>query len=108
MQIIEITSEEAKRFIKEEGVILIDVRTPVEYELYRIEEGKVLNIPIEELKARNDELKGYKMVICICRTNRRSREAARTLSELGFNPVYVVKDGVLGWLKLSQSMSLEF
>ncbi len=100
MDIIEITSDEARELIKEKGTVLVDVRTPTEFELYRIEEGNVVNIPLDELKEHRSELKKYRKILCICRTNRRSSEAAKILSVFGFTEVYVVKDGVIGWLKL--------
>lgn len=100
MNIIEITSEEARRMVKDEDTILVDVRTPTEFELYRVEEGNVVNIPLDELKENHPDLKKYRRILCICRTNRRSTEAARILGLLGFDRVYVVKDGVVGWLNM--------
>ncbi len=101
MHIIEITSEEARRLLREDGVILVDVRSPVEFDLYRVEDEKVINIPLDELDLRKDELMKYKKILCICRTNRRSREAALLLVKLGFDTVYVVRDGVVGWLGMA-------
>lgn len=100
MNYIEITKDEAAKLLSNEGAVLLDVRMPEEFSLYRVEGKRVVNVPLNSLEERADELRGYSIILCICRTNRRSREAARILSRLGFENVYVVVDGVLGWLGL--------
>lgn len=68
-------------------MILLDVRTPQELSgpLGKIDEA--INIPVQELVQRIDELKQYKEkeILVICRTQNRSAVAVNILKQNGFN-----------------------
>ena len=57
------------------------------------------NVPLEELQARLSELKAFKTrpVRLVCRTDRRSTQAARLLSEAGFEDARVIEGGMTAW-----------
>lgn len=82
-----------------EDVLLLDVRSA---EDYVGEQGHVkgsLLIPFEELNTRLSEIESFqeKMVMTICRTDRRSAKAAQILAKNGFADVHVVKEGMTDW-----------
>jgi len=82
-----------------EDVLLLDVRSA---EDYVGEQGHVkgsLLIPLEELDARLSEIEKFqeKIVMTICRTDRRSEKAAQILAKNGFVDVHVVKQGMAEW-----------
>ena len=88
--------KELKRKIDDkEDFILLDVRTPDEYEEGHIE-GSVL-IPVNEVLDRHDELEKDKEIVVYCRTDNRSSFAANLLFKLGYKDVSNVKDGILAW-----------
>jgi rhodanese-related sulfurtransferase len=99
-EIINIPATEAKKMIdsKDYGLIL-DVRTMEEYtgELGHID-GSVL-IPVQELNDRIGEIEKHKdkKVIVVCRSGVRSRKASDILLQKGFNKVYNIADGMIGW-----------
>ncbi len=98
MQIRLITKQEAQHMLTDKSTIMVDVREPEEFDLYRIEGDNIVNIPLKSIKDRLNYLAGFSKIICICRTNRRSMEAASMLAKYGINEIYVVKEGVIGWL----------
>ena len=82
-----------------EDVLLLDVRSA---EDYVGEQGHVkdsLLIPLEELNTRLAEIEKFqeKTVMTICRTDRRSAQAAQILAKNGFLDVHVVKQGMTDW-----------
>lgn len=68
-----------------QGAFLIDVRTPEEYELGSIE-GSV-NIPLDELRDRLDEIPKDKDLYVTCQVGLRGYLAARILTQKGFKPI---------------------
>ena len=94
--------EELKQKIDEkQDVLLLDVRSADDYvgEQGHID-GSVL-IPLEELDSRLSEIEDFqeKIVMTICRTDRRSAKAAQLLIKHGFSDVHVVKQGMTDWNK---------
>lgn len=79
--------------------LLLDVREHREYdgELGHIA-GSVL-IPLKELPARAQELEGARgrPIVAVCRSGVRSTTAAAILAGLGYEHVYNLRDGMVGW-----------
>jgi len=90
-----------KRIDDGEDILLLDVRTA---EDYNGEQGHIAGsvlIPLEQLEKRLDEISDYyeKTVVTICRTDRKSADAAKLLAEKGFADVHVAKMGMTDWIK---------
>ena len=89
-------------------IIMIDVRTPPEYDgtLGHVP-GSIL-IPLSELNSRIDEIEEYrdKELIMICRSGNRSGRATHMLRELGFNAVNMA-GGMLAWNKMMKSIKFD-
>lgn len=83
---VRVQPEDAKTLV-EGGALLLDVRTEGEYEDGGIE-GSV-NIPIQELPGRMDELGGKDATIVVyCQSGGRSAMAKRLLESNGFTEVH--------------------
>lgn len=83
--------------LREEGVappLLLDVRTPLEFQSERIEDA--LNVPLDQLDARLDEVPDRANVVVVCRTGVRATIAAETLGRAG-RRARVLEGGVHGW-----------
>jgi len=82
-----------------EDVLLLDVRSVDDYvgEQGHVE-GSLL-IPLEDLPSRLSEIESFqeKTVMTICRTDRRSAQAAQILLKSGFADVHVIKQGMTDW-----------
>lgn len=81
-----------QKLAKDTNAVVLDVRTPAELAgpLGKIE--KAINIPIQELPQRINELKPYKdkQIYVICRTQNRSFASSQFLNKNGFKTVYVL------------------
>lgn len=71
--------------------VLIDVRTPMEFGLGSIK-GAV-NLPVDDLRERLDEVPQGKMIVVFCGTGHRSYFASRILAQKGFDEVYNLSGG---------------
>ncbi len=76
---------------------ILDVRTPREFSAGHIK-GATL-IPISELAARLDELKGHRQdpLFVYCRSGNRSTVASKFLVDAGFEEVINLRDGFMNW-----------
>ena len=86
--------------------VVIDVRSPGEFngELGHIE-GAV-NVPVETLEDRLDEIPPDRPVVLVCLTDRRSRNAARLLRAHGFGDLAVLRKGMTAWHARQRAPSL--
>ena len=76
------------------GLLLLDVRSPIEFESERIE-GAV-NVPLDALDARLDEIPESADLVVVCRTGVRATIAAESLARTG-RRARVLDGGVLAW-----------
>lgn len=77
------------------GAIYVDVRTP--QELSSGFAPYALNIPLNDLKTRFNELPKDKDLLIYCRSGRRSEAAAHFLVKNGYERVYNVLGGFLAY-----------
>jgi len=80
---------------QKKDILLLDVRSQADF----IKQATLL--PLEELSRRINELDEYKnkTIITICRTDKRSSQAAKTLTHSGFENVQVARMGMTDWNK---------
>jgi nucleotide-binding universal stress UspA family protein/rhodanese-related sulfurtransferase len=64
---------------------IVDVRSPGEFDASHVD-GAV-NIPLEQLSGRIQQLEGSEQIVLYCRSGNRSSHAKRILSEAGINKV---------------------
>ncbi len=74
--------EEDEALPRDSSVTLLDVRTPMEYSMGHAE--GFLNIPVDELRERIEELDKHKPVYVMCQSGLRSYLASRILMGSGF------------------------
>jgi len=71
------------------------------YEEYRrfkrIEDDRVIRVPLEELRVRMSELPKDKEIVIICQIGSRAYEAYRILRGAGFSNVKVMEGGLAFW-----------
>ena len=94
----DVTVQEARSLIEDKpDLVILDVRTASEYEEGHIE-GAV-NIPVQELSARLDELSREDELLVYCRTGNRSAQAVDILQDVGFTKIYHMNAGITGWIE---------
>ena len=92
-----ISMDEAKTLMeKEEGYILLDVRTKGEYESGYI--PAAINIPLSDIDEKIISFLPNKsqMILVYCRSGNRSREASDKLSKLGYTNILEI-GGINAW-----------
>lgn len=78
-------------------VQLVDVREIDEFEEIRI--PYAINIPLSEFQFRMDEIAEDKPVVFVCRSGNRSAMAGDMLSANGYDEVYNLQEGMIGWMR---------
>ncbi|MGE3803285.1 MAG: molybdopterin-synthase adenylyltransferase MoeB [Gemmataceae bacterium] len=92
------TVEELKQRIdQQDGVFILDVRNPEEFQICRIP-GSTL-IPLPELPNRLKELDAARELIVHCKSGMRSQKAVNILREAGFGKARNLKGGILEWAR---------
>ena len=91
-----ITSDEAKKMIETQKVIVVDVRTLEEYTEGHI--PNAISVPLETIENKAEaKLKNKDdLILVYCRSGRRSREAALKLIENGYTNV-IDFGGIKDW-----------
>lgn len=82
---------------QKEDLVILDVRTVEEFESGHVEGA--INIPVEELAERLDELSKNDELLVYCRTGNRSGNAVNILSDGGFTKIYHMHEGISVWIQ---------
>ena len=93
MEKYDISMEQLNNMVSE-GAILLDIRSPQEYEEGHLE-GSIL-IPEYELMAKVGKIitDKEKTIIVYCNTGTRSKKAQKILNKLGYEKVYNLYQGL--------------
>ena len=89
----------AQILTNEQDVVLVDVRSPVEYRELHAEGAELVPLPTlnPESEAARLAEKGRNGVVVICQRGSRSKEAAEKLDKAGLGKLHVVEGGTLAW-----------
>ena len=95
----ELTAKEGLEFIKNGNPLILDVRTPKEFQMGRLENAKL--IPVQVLQQRLSELEAFKNkdILIYCATGNRSTVASKILNDQGFTKVSNLRRGIVNWYK---------
>jgi len=102
-----ITQDEAQAMIASNpDAIILDVRTPEEYEKEHIPDA--LLVPIDDLRAEDFSKLPDKdaMILVYCWTGRRAEDSAKILVEHGYKHVYEF-GGLVDWTGAFEGMELK-
>ncbi len=91
-----VTPEDAYGLVsKREGLYLLDVRTPGEYQQARLEGARL--IPIDQLVNRLSELPRDQPILVYCAVGSRSAQVVNYLARQGYPEVYNLYGGIFSW-----------
>jgi uncharacterized membrane protein YdjX (TVP38/TMEM64 family)/rhodanese-related sulfurtransferase len=92
---------ELKKRIANDDTLVLDVRTAEDFIGEQGHIDSALNISVEELPDRINELTEYieRPISIVCRTDKRSAKAALLLTEQGFHDIRVVRGGMTMWIE---------
>ena len=93
-----IPAEEFAQYITEEGVQLLDVRTPEEYAEGHLEGAVLVDFKADGFVEKAEaQLQKDKPVALYCRGGRRSHSAAELLYKAGFQQLVELQGGITAW-----------
>ena len=97
-EVPEITPAELKERLDNGDVpVLVDVREPFEVSIADLPEHDQHRIPTGEFPLRFAELSPKDEIVVYCRSGSRSAWAVAVLMQHGYERVYNLQGGVLGW-----------
>ena len=80
-----------------DDVVLLDVRSPQEYESVRIDDPRVTLLPLGKLRREWRQLPREKEIIAFCGASLRGYEAQKILENKGFTDVKFMDGGLAAW-----------
>ena len=94
----DLSAREAKRFIDRVQPLVLDVRTPGEFQQGHLPDATL--IPVQELAQRVNEIAAYRNrnVFIYCRSGNRSVVASNILHQAGFTQLYNLRFGIREWV----------
>ncbi len=95
----DVTVEEFKKLVDSGNGLLLDVRTPDEFNEGHIMEAVNINFYDKDFAQQVEKLDKMKPIYVYCRSGRRSGKTKDLLHEKGFTEVYNLKGGILSWKK---------
>ena len=81
----------------DENAVLIDVRTEDEFDEIRIPNSKLINLMDSDFQEQISKLDKTKSYYVYCRSGNRSYHAGNLMMKMGFEKVYNLASGIIGW-----------
>jgi rhodanese-related sulfurtransferase len=93
---------EAKELLQDDGVVVIDVREPHEYNAGHVPNATL--IPVNSVFARREELPKDKKIVFVCQVGQRSALAAELAAAAGLpaEQLYNLDGGTDAWKKAGE------
>ena len=102
-QLTQVSVDQAKEMIQKRGgtadFVVLDVRTPQEFAEGHLPDGVNLNLMTPDFESRLAAMDRAKTYLVYCRTGNRSAKAIQIMERLGFQSVYHMYEGIVGWQK---------
>lgn len=93
-----VTAMETRNLLDhDENMLMLDVRSDLEFKRAHIGNPKVVNIPLDELRGRIHELPKDKKIVCVCLLGLRGFSAQRILEGAGYSDVATLEGGMFLW-----------
>jgi rhodanese-related sulfurtransferase len=93
-----LTNEQFRQEAKKPNTVIIDVRTPEEFQTAHIEGAKLMDVEDPENFTRQiQSLDPAKHYLLYCRSGKRSMNAANIMKEKGFKKISDLKSGISEW-----------
>ncbi len=93
-----------KQLIEANGEQLIDIRTPQEFEKYRIPGAENINFRNSGFAKEIEKLDKERPVLIYCLAGPRSKSALAVFQKAGFKTVYELSGGINAWSKAGKSI----
>jgi len=88
-----------KKLQQTELALLIDVRTPQEYDAGHLKNAFNIDVKADNFCEEIEKLDKSCPVFVYCRSGGRSKTAANIFKNAGFKTVYELDKGIIGWIE---------
>ena len=95
----DLTAAKFKEMMAQEGVVLLDARTPKEHAAGNIEPSINVDVLNPNFKSEIEKLDKSKTYLVYCRSGSRSLRATKMMLDAGFTDIYNLLGGYNGWPK---------
>lgn len=95
IQDVDVAAFKAK--MQEEGVVLLDVRTPQEVAAGKIEGALEIDVLADDFAQKVQALEKDKTYLVYCKAGSRSARACKVMEKAGFKDLYNLKGGYTAW-----------
>jgi rhodanese-related sulfurtransferase len=96
--LIDLDAESFSKKLKEDNnAVLIDVRTPFEYQQGHIPDSVLINIANPDFPDEIQKLDKSKSYYLYCRSGSRSYHAGMFMLQMGFTNIYNLESGIISW-----------
>ena len=106
-QIKQVSPAEFSQLVKNNGEVLLDVRTLSEFKNGHIPNSGQLNYYALDFRKRLLMLSKGEPIYLYCNTGWRSEKAAKILAENGYKNVYNLKHGIMDWELQNLSVAVD-
>ena len=97
-KVVDLDSETFEQQLKEDkSAVLIDVRTKPEHDEVKIPNSLLIDLMNPEFSDEVEKLDKEKSYYLYCRSGNRSYHAGRAMIKKGFDRVYNLEPGIIGW-----------
>jgi rhodanese-related sulfurtransferase len=86
-----------KKIAEDKDAVLLDVRTPMENQMVRIPNSILIDINSPMFMQEIEKLDKSKNYYVYCRSGNRSFHAGNFMLQAGFQKVYNLEPGIIGW-----------
>lgn len=86
-----------KKLEEDMDAVLLDVRTPMEHQMVRIPNSILIDINSPVFTEEIEKLDRSKSYYVYCRSGNRSFHAGNYMLKAGFEKVYNLETGIIGW-----------
>jgi rhodanese-related sulfurtransferase len=86
-----------QKFTEDKNAVLLDVRTPIENQMVRIPNSILIDINSPLFMQEIEKLDKSKSYYVYCRSGNRSFHAGNFMLQAGFEKVYNLEPGIIGW-----------
>ena len=96
----DIHAAEAKGLLdNDKDIIIVDVRTPREFEAGHIQGAKNINVADKDFRSNIENLDRDSTYLVYCQVGNRSKYAVNVMKELDFKTIYHLNNGISEWIR---------
>lgn len=97
VQAKDVTVQEAAEMIKDDDIVIIDVRTAYEYSEDHLPDAINIDLYADDMRDQVSKLDKSKKYLLYCKSGQRSQIASNIFIELGIEKVYSLMGGIQAW-----------